>query len=91
MEPVLQFNIGDLRAVVRFREPVSMAESDDEYYLRECLEKGICPLCHKPIVERFGSGQLKDGVFCSLDCFGKWHEQALKRRHQDRVKKDKSG
>jgi hypothetical protein len=66
-----------------------MAENEEDY-LRQCLEQGICPVCQQPIVKKFGSGQLKDGVFCSLDCYGEWHKASLMRRHQDRVQKGSS-
>lgn len=66
-----------------------MAENEEDY-LRQCLEQNICPACQRPITKKVGSGQLKDGVFCSLDCYGKWHQALLMRRHQDRVKKGSS-
>lgn len=66
-----------------------MAENEEEY-LRQCLEQAICPACRQPVTEKFGSGQLKDGVFCSLGCYGEWHKALLKRRHQDRVQKEGS-
>ena len=47
-----------------------MAENE-EGYLRQCLEQNICPVCQKPITQKVGSGQLKDGAFCSLDCYAK--------------------
>ena len=64
--------------------------ADEEDYLRQCLERNVCPVCQKPITRKFGSGQLKDGVFCSLECHGKWHEVALLRRHNDRVQRGSS-
>lgn len=66
-----------------------MAENE-ETYLRQCLEQNICPVCKSPIKEKFGSGQFKDGVFCSLDCYAKWNEALLLRRHHARLKKEKS-
>ncbi|MDP1680219.1 MAG: hypothetical protein Q8L39_00395 [Burkholderiales bacterium] len=66
-----------------------MAENEEDY-LRQCLEQNICPVCQQPITKKFGSGEFKIGVFCSLDCFAKWNEAALIRRHQDRVQKNKS-
>jgi len=66
-----------------------MADNEEDY-LRQCLEKNICPVCQQPIAKKFGSGQFKDGVFCSLDCYGKWNQGLLVRRHQDRVKKEKA-
>lgn len=66
-----------------------MTENEEDY-LRQCLEKNICPVYQQPVTKKFGSGQLKDGVFCSLDCYGKWNQGLLIRRHQDRVKKESS-
>lgn len=66
-----------------------MAENE-EGYLRQCLEQNICPVCQKPITQKVGSGQLKDGAFCSLDCYAKWSEALLIRRHQVRIQKSKS-
>ena len=63
-----------------------MAESE-EGYLRSCLEQEICPACRKSTTKKVGSGLLKDGVFCSLDCYGEWHKGLLIRRHQDRVQR----
>jgi len=63
---------------------------NEEDYLRRCLEKNICPTCQQLISDKFGSGKTKDGVFCSLDCYTKWNEALLIRRHQDRVKKSKT-
>ena len=63
---------------------------NEEDYLRLCLEQNICPVCQKSITKKFGSGQFKDGVFCSLDCYGEWSKALLIRRHQDRVQKSKS-
>ena len=49
-----------------------MAENE-EYYLRQCLERNICPVCQQTITKKFGSGQFKDGVFCSLNCYTEWN------------------
>jgi len=65
-----------------------MAESEEEY-LRQCREKSVCPECQRPLYEKVGGGQFKDGVFCSLDCYAKWHEALLVRRHQERLQKSK--
>lgn len=66
-----------------------MAENEEDY-LRQCLEQNICPVCQQPITKKFGSGQFKDGVFCSLDCYGEWHKALLMRRHQGRVQNGSS-
>jgi len=64
-----------------------MAE-DEQLHLNRCLERGVCPTCGEPTKTKYGSGQSKDGVFCSLGCYGKWHKGALVRRHQDRMKNE---
>src|ERR1700722_2160479 len=50
-------------------------------YLAQCLKNEICPTCHGPLVERHGSGQFKDGVFCSFDCDVKWRSEEIRQRH----------
>ncbi|MES1981912.1 MAG: hypothetical protein V4443_05480 [Pseudomonadota bacterium] len=65
-----------------------MAESE-ENYLRHCLEQNICPFCQQSIIRKFGSGQVNEGVFCSLNCYTEWNK-ALLIRHQDRAQKSKS-
>lgn len=62
----------------------------EEGYLRQCLEQNICPVCQQLITKKIGSGQLKDGAFCSLNCFTEWNKALLIRRHLDRVQKSKS-
>ena len=62
---------------------------NEEDYLRQCLEKNIFPVCQQPIAKKFGSGQLKDGVFCSLDCYAELNKAILMRRHQGQVQKSK--
>jgi hypothetical protein len=63
---------------------------NEEVYLRQCLEQNICPVCQQTITKKFGSGQFKDGVFCSLKCYTEWNKTLLIRRHQDNLQKDKS-
>lgn len=58
----------------------------EERYLQKCLADNVCPACLKPVVKKLGSGNQKDGVFCSLDCYANWHAETLRRRHQDRLK-----
>ena len=62
-----------------------MAETEDAF-LAGCLARGVCPTCMKPLVARIGSGRPKDGTFCSLTCYAQWHETALVRRHEARLK-----
>ena len=66
-----------------------MAENEEEY-LRQCLARNIFPVCQQPITQKFGRGQFKDGVFCSLGCYTEWNKALLIRRHQDKVQKSKS-
>ena len=61
---------------------------DEQAYLRRCREQNVCPACQAPIVTKLGTGQAKDGVFCSLDCYTRWHEATLVRRHKERTKKE---
>jgi len=65
----------------------AMAENE-ESYLKQCREKELCPNCQKSLANKLGSGSFKEGVFCSLDCYTKWHEAALIRRHKARLKKE---
>jgi len=55
----------------------------EENYLAQCLQAGICPACTKATVTKYGTGRFEDGVFCSFDCYTKWHAGALIRKHQD--------
>ena len=66
-----------------------MAENEEEY-LRQCLERNICPVCQQSITKKFGSGQFTEGVFCSLNCYAEWNKALLIRRHQDKAQKSKS-
>ena len=63
-----------------------MAELDEKY-LRESFDKKICPTCGGSIPEKggYGSGALKDGRFCSLDCYAKYHREAIAKRHKERL------
>ncbi|MHB1246309.1 MAG: hypothetical protein ACYCZH_07695 [Sulfuriferula sp.] len=65
-----------------------MAENEEDY-LRQCFERNVCPVCQQLITKKFGSGQFKDGVFCSLDCYAEWNKALLIRQHQDKVQKSK--
>jgi hypothetical protein len=67
-----------------------MAE-DEADYLRQCVEQNNCPVCQQPIAKKLGTGRIQDGLFCSLDCYGKWNEKSLVRRHIERVKKGTTG
>ncbi len=66
-----------------------MSENEKDY-LEQCLAKNMCPTCQKPMTTKVGTGQFKDGVFCSLDCQAKWHENAMIKRHLERLKKEQS-
>lgn len=68
---------------------IPMAEKE-EAYLRECRDRGLCPACQQPIKSKLGSGQFGEGVFCSLGCYGDWHEGVLRRRHAGRLGKEDS-
>src|SRR5260370_33672154 len=63
-----------------------MAEAE-KGYLRECLDKKICPKCGKSIQggAGIGSGKIAEGLFCSLDCNGENYKGELIKRHKDRL------
>lgn len=63
-----------------------MAENE-ESYLSQCRQENLCPACRKPLTNKVGSGRFKDGVFCSQACYAKWHEAAMRNRHEERMKK----
>lgn len=56
-------------------------------HLLELWDKNICPNCAKSIPEgtRVGSGRKNDGGFCSLGCYGEYHNAALIEKHKGRV------
>jgi hypothetical protein len=56
-------------------------DREDEYLLA-LWDENVCPYCGKEIPEgtRVGSGRKRDGGFCSLDCYARYHELALKDR-----------
>jgi hypothetical protein len=60
------------------------AEKD---YLKECLDKQVCPRCGKSIQEGtgIGSGKIAEGLFCSLGCYGEYYQGELLRRHKKRM------
>ena len=68
------------------------ADRSEGEYLLELWEKNICPTCGKIIRERsrVGSGRKSDGGFCSLDCYGRFHEMALleRSRHIAKIAND---
>jgi hypothetical protein len=66
-----------------------MAENEEDY-LRQCLDKNICPVCQQSITKKVGSGQFKDGVFCSLKCYAEWNKALLIRQHQTKAQNSKS-
>jgi len=71
------------------KQAIPMA-GNEEVYLRQCLERNICPVCQQTITKKFGSSQFKDGVSCSLNCYTEWSKTLLIRRHQDKLQKDKT-
>lgn len=58
-----------------------MAEGE-EAYLRTCWEQRVCPCCREAMLPgtAIGSGRASDGHFCSLRCYGQYHEGAIRRR-----------
>lgn len=60
-----------------------MSTPEEQRFLLECWDQNVCPQCHKQIPEgmRVGSGKKSEGGFCSLDCYGEYHKQALIEKH----------
>ena len=48
----------------------------------ELWAKNVCPHCGNPIPEgkRVGAGDRGKGGFCSLVCYGRYHELELRQR-----------
>jgi hypothetical protein len=65
-----------------------MADTDENYIL-DAWEKRICPTCGAIIADEraYGSGRIKDGRFCSLACYGKYHEAAIAKRANEALTK----
>lgn len=63
-----------------------MAVSEDDY-LAQAWRDGQCPYCKTPYdpMRRVGSGSFKDGGFCSVRCFGSYHQLTLEERHRRRM------
>jgi hypothetical protein len=61
-----------------------IVESERQYLL-DRWKKNICPKCGAKIPpgKRVGSGKKSEGGFCSLDCYGKYHEAALAKRARE--------
>ena len=56
--------------------------------LREANDLHLCPECSTPIVEGqgLGSGRIADGLFCTLDCYGKFYAEVLVEKHTPRLR-----
>jgi len=65
-----------------------MAENEEDY-LRQCLERNICPVCQQMMIKKFGSGQFKRRRVLFVELPRKMDKALLIRRHQDRVQKSK--
>ena len=49
--------------------------TDKRERIQGAAREGRCPECGGTLGhERIGSGQLADGIFCSLECFARFHE-----------------
>ena len=49
------------------------AEAERRQTARISIQLGVCPQCGAALVRPgYGSGSLADGLFCSLDCFGRF-------------------
>ena len=58
-----------------------MDQSEKRAAIAEAARNDSCPHCHQPLgEERVGSGRFADGVFCSLDCLGTFHDDYFRER-----------
>jgi hypothetical protein len=62
-----------------------MARSETAYLL-ELWDKNICPFCKESFdpKKRVGTGQKKNGGFCSLTCYARYYELDLRERARRR-------
>ena len=53
--------------------------SREERYLADIWDRNLCPRCGQPLPSDggYGSGRRTGGKFCSLVCFGRYHEMTL--------------
>lgn len=70
---------------------VNMNKDDEERYLLDLWDKGICPTCGKKIPDgtRVGSGKKSEGGFCNLDCYVEYHQDEIIERQKKILKKKK--
>ena len=59
-----------------FEDPLSL-HTDIRESLRQAFARNICPQCCRTIDEGYGSGQIKDGLFCSLECYVAFREMLI--------------
>jgi hypothetical protein len=67
------------------QEPLEPLDPITRLQLRASIDAGVCPSCGANLDEgrhRTGSGDLDEGIFCSLDCFARFHGPRILRRHQ---------
>ena len=54
---------------------------DKRERIKQAATKNRCPQCDKPLEdERFGTGALSDGTFCSMVCLATFHEDYYRMR-----------
>ncbi len=65
-----------------------MSTLEEADFLLECWEQKICPQCHTQIheMQAVGDGAMRNGRFCSLDCYTRYHEKRLIEKHRNKLK-----
>lgn len=60
----------------------SPSDTDEESFLRQCWDSGLCPCCKRsfPASQRIGSGKRAEGGFCSLNCYAEYYKDELATR-----------
>lgn len=58
-----------------FRSSEGLERELRESWALQCFREGICPECGKTLVgaDKYGSGQVRDGICCSLECFSHYY------------------
>jgi hypothetical protein len=59
-----------------------MDHRSGESFLTEMRNRRLCPQCRKfiPSGSGVGTGRIKDGLFCCLDCYAKFYYLELQER-----------
>ena len=59
-------------------------DADREQKALDAYARKCCPVCDHPLagLTPTGSGRIRDGVFCSSECYAAWHSERLIREAQ---------